>query len=201
MPFHVALTGNVASGKSTVAEMLRDRGATIIDADVLARRAIEPGTAGFDAVVDRFGEGIVASDGSIDRAALRRRAFNNPAERDALNAIVHPVVGRLRAEELESARKRGDRIVISDIPLLFEVGLHHAFPAIILVDASPATRLERLTRYRGLSEADARAIIAAQMPSDEKRPLATWVIDNDGTHDQLARQVAATWLSLEARAR
>ena len=198
-PLQVALTGNIASGKSAVAELLRAKGATIIDADVLARRAMEPGSPGFDAVVDRFGESVLTPDGALDRARLRHRVFNNAAERDALNSIVHPIVAELRDLELQDARDRGDAVVISDIPLLFEVGLHHAFEAVILVDASEATRLERLVRNRGLAEDEARAMIAAQMPSDQKRPLATWVIDNDGSRDQLAGQVDALWSSIVAR--
>ena len=198
-PLQVALTGNIASGKSAVADLLRAKGATIIDADVLARRAMEPGSPGFDAVVDRFGESVLTPDGALDRARLRHRVFNNAAERDALNSIVHPIVAELRDLELQDARDRGDAVVISDIPLLFEVGLHHAFEAVILVDASEATRLERLVRNRGLAEDEARAMIAAQMPSDQKRPLATWVIDNDGSRDQLAGQVDALWSSIVAR--
>ena len=198
-PLQVALTGNIASGKSAVAELLRAKGATIIDADVLARRAMEPGSPGFDAVVDRFGESVLTPDGALDRARLRHRVFNNAAERDALNSIVHPIVAELRDLDLQDARDRGDAVVISDLPLLFEVGLHHAFEAVILVDASESTRLERHVRNRGLTEDEARAMIAAQMPSDQKRPLATWVIDNDGSRDQLAGQVDALWSSIVAR--
>ena len=142
---------------------------------------------------------MLTPDGALDRARLRHRVFNNAAERDALNSIVHPIVAELRDLELQDARDRGDAVVISDIPLLFEVGLHHAFEAVILVDASEATRLERLVRNRGLAEDEARAMIAAQMPSDQKRPLATWVIDNDGSRDQLAGQVDALWSSIVAR--
>jgi dephospho-CoA kinase len=105
----------------------------------------------------------------------------------------------LRDLELQDARDRGDKVVISDIPLLFEVGLQHAFEAVILVDASEATRLDRLMQHRGLSEEDARAMMAAQMPSSQKRPLATWVIDNDGSRDQLAVQVDAVWSAIKAR--
>jgi dephospho-CoA kinase len=198
-PLQVALTGNIASGKSAVAELLRAKGATIIDADVLARRAMDPGSPGFDAVIERFGASVLTPDGALDRARLRHRVFNNAAERDALNAIVHPIVAELRDLELQDARDRGDAVVISDIPLLFEVGLQHAFEAVILVDASDATRLDRLVRNRGLGENDARAMMAAQMPSSQKRPLATWVIDNDGSRDQLAEQVDAVWSSIQAR--
>jgi dephospho-CoA kinase len=192
-PLHVGLTGNIASGKSTVARLLADRGATIIDADALARDAVAEGTPGFRAVVERFGAAVVAPDGALDRAALRRRVFTDEPSRQALNAIVHPEVGRLRDALLREATERGDPVVISDVPLLFEVGLERSFDAVILVDAPAAEREARLVRDRGLSHEDARAMIAAQWPSDRKRDGATWVIDNDGTTEQLQARVAAVW--------
>ena len=118
---HLALTGNIASGKSTVASLLKAHGATIIDADLLAREAVRPGTAALEAIVDRFGPSVLQADGLLDRPALRRHVFRDPVARDALNAIVHPAVGRLRDEQLAAATRRGDAVVISDTPLLFEV--------------------------------------------------------------------------------
>jgi len=197
---HLALTGNIAAGKSTVASMLAAHGATIIDADVLSRQAVAPGTAGLDAVVDRFGTQVLAADGSLDRAALRARVFNDAAARDALNAIVHPAVRRLRDEAVRAAVKRGDRIVISDIPLLFEVGLEHAFDGVILVDAPEAMRRERMVHERGLSEPEAQAMIDAQWPSDRKRAGATWIVENDGSRETLAARVEAVWRDVEALA-
>ncbi len=197
---HLALTGNIASGKSTVAALLAARGATIIDADVLAREAVAPGTPGLEAVVDRFGNGVLAADGSLDRAALRVRVFHDPVARDALNAIVHPAVRRLRDDAVAAARARGDRIVISDIPLLFEVGLEHAFDGVILVDAPEGMRRDRLVRDRGLSAADAQAMIDAQWPAARKRAGATWVIDNVGDRDALGPRVDELWDEIEARA-
>jgi|JI10StandDraft_1071094.scaffolds.fasta_scaffold11353_3 dephospho-CoA kinase len=197
---HVGLTGNIASGKSTVARQLAEAGATVIDADVLAREAVAPGTDGFAAVVDRFGEAYVGPDGHLDRAALRRLVFRDPVAREALNAIVHPAVGRLRDARLAAAAARGDHIVVSDIPLLFEVGLEHAFDAILLVDAPVDARRERLIRDRGLSAADAEAMIAAQWPSERKRIGSTWVIDNDGSREQLQSRVAAAWRDMTALA-
>ncbi len=190
---HLALTGNIASGKSTVAALLAQHGATIIDADVLARESVAPGTPGHEAVVERFGPQVLATDGTLDRAALRQRVFNDPAARDALNAIVHPAVRRRRDDAVAAARARGDRIVISDIPLLFEVGLEHAFDGVILVDAPESVRRERIVHDRGLSAAEAQAMIAAQWPSDRKRAGATWIVDNDGPRDALALRVAAVW--------
>ncbi|MES2524304.1 MAG: dephospho-CoA kinase [Gemmatimonadota bacterium] len=197
---HLGLTGNIASGKSAVAALLAAHGATIIDADVLARDVVAPGTAGFEAVVDRFGPGVVGADGSLDRAGLRRLVFSDPVRRDALNAIVHPAVGRLRESRLAEARARGDRVVVSDIPLLFEVGLEHSVQGVIVVDAPESTRLARLTGDRGLSREDAEAMMRAQWPSAEKRRGATWVIDNDGSRAQLAERVAELWRAIEAMA-
>lgn len=196
----VALTGNIASGKSAVASLLAAHGATILDADVMAREVVEPGTPGFEAVVEQFGDQVVLPDGTLDRPALRRIVFADPARRSALNAIVHPAVGRLRDVRLAEARARGDRIVISDIPLLFEVGLEHSFDGTIVVDAPEAVRLERLARDRGLPEEEARRIMAAQLPSERKRAAATWVIDNDGSRAQLASRTASLWQSLLAEA-
>ena len=195
-PLHLGLTGNIASGKSTVTRQLAALGATIIDADVLARAAIAQGTPGFAAVVDEFGPGVLASDGDIDRAVLRSRVFHDPQAREALNAIVHPAVRRLRDAEYDAAVAREDRIVISDVPLLFEVGLDHAFDGIILVDAPPDVRRDRLIRDRGLAPADADAMMAAQWSSARKRAGATWVIDNDGSREQLQARVAALWDTL-----
>lgn len=196
---HLALTGNIASGKSTVAALLAAHGATIIDADLLAREAVAPGSAGLDAVVERFGSRVLLADGTLDRAALRQIVFHNPALREALNAIVHPAVRRLRDAAVHAAEARGDRVIISDIPLLFEVGLEHAFDGVIVVDAPPAERLARMVRDRGLSAADAQAMIDAQWPSDRKRAGATWVIENDGTREGLAAQVEALWRSIAQR--
>lgn len=194
----LALTGNIAAGKSAVARLLAQHGATIIDADVLAREAVAPGTPGLAAVVTRFGPGVLAPDGTLDRAALRAIVFADPAARAALNAIVHPAVGERRDRALAAARARGDRVVISDIPLLFEVGLEQAFDGVILVDAPEAEREARLVRDRGLSPADARAMIAAQWPASRKRAGARWIIDNDGSRSALAAQVDALWPQLVA---
>lgn len=193
---HFALTGNIASGKSTVAALLAEHGATIIDADQLAREAVAPGTPGLQAVLDQFGPALLLPDGTLDRAALRRHVFRDPAARDQLNAIVHPIVRRLRDDAVEAAGLRGDAVVISDIPLLFEVGLERAFDGVILVDAPPAVRQARLVRDRGLSPEDAEAMIAAQWPTERKRAGATWIIDNDGPREALAPRIAALWPAL-----
>jgi dephospho-CoA kinase len=192
----VGLTGNIGSGKSTVAQMLSERGATIIDADVLARRAVELGTAAFDKIVARWGSDVLAPDGHLDRSALRRVVFTDHEQLEELNQIVHPEVERLRARLVEQARVRGDRIVICDIPLLFERHMTDRFDRIILVDAHRAIRLERLVKDRGLRETEAMDMIAAQMPAELKRARADFVIDNDGTLTQLERRVQDVWAEL-----
>lgn len=194
---HLALTGNIASGKSTVAAMLAARGATIIDADLLARDAVAVGTPGLDAIIERFGTRMLRPDGSLDRAALRITVFHDPIAREALNAIVHPAVGRLREEALYTAAARGDRMVISDIPLLFELGLEHGFDGVILVDAPVALRLERMMRDRGLPLDDAQAMINAQWPIERKRAGSDWIIENDGSRAELEARVDALWAQLQ----
>jgi dephospho-CoA kinase len=194
----VGLTGNIGSGKSTVAQMLSERGATIIDADVLARRAVELGTVAFEKIVRRWGQQVLAPDGHLDRSALRRIVFADHEQLEELNQIVHPEVERLRIRLVDQARKRGDRIVVCDIPLLFERHMTDRFDRIILVDAHRALRLERLVKDRGLRETEAMEMIAAQMPAELKRARADFVVDNDGTLTQLERRVQDVWVSLAA---
>jgi dephospho-CoA kinase len=197
----IALTGNIASGKSAVAARLARRGATIIDSDVLARRAVEPGSAALREIAERWGEEVITPEGTLDRAALRRIVFDRPEEREALNAIVHPEVGRLREQEVAAARARGDRIVICDIPLLFEVGMENAFDRVVLVDAPAEVRLQRLVRDRGLDEGEARRMISAQMPSATKRARADFIIENDGGLHELDPRLDAVWDALKREAR
>jgi len=192
----VGLTGNIASGKSTVTQLLSERGATIIDADVLARRAVERGTTGYEAISRRWGTSVLAPDGHLDRPALRRIVFGNPKELEALNDIVHPEVERLREKLIAEAKARGDRVVICDIPLLFEKKMVDLFDKILLVDAPRPLRLERLVSERGLRETEAMAMIAAQMPAELKRARADFVIDNSGTLSDLEARVDDIWKTL-----
>jgi dephospho-CoA kinase len=196
----VGLTGNIGSGKSTVAQLLSERGATIIDADVLARRAVEVGTAAHKAIVERWGTSILEPSGMLDRAALRRIVFSEPSELEQLNALVHPEVERMRAALVEQARLRGDKLVVCDIPLLFERRMTDVFDKIVLVDAPRPVRLERLVRERGLRETEAMAMIVAQMPAELKGARADFVIDNAGTLAQLDARVAEVWGALEQAA-
>src|SRR3954471_24395068 len=197
----VGLTGNIGSGKSTVTQLLSERGATIIDADVLSRRAVEVGMPAYKAIAARWGTSILSGDnGPIDRAALRRLVFSDPEELEQLNAIVHPEVERMRAALVEQARQRGDRLVVCDIPLLFERRMTETFDRIVLVDAPRPVRLERLVRERGLKETEAMDMIVAQMPAELKRARADYVIDNVGTLTQLDARVAEVWGALEQAA-
>ncbi|MBX3133839.1 MAG: dephospho-CoA kinase [Gemmatimonadaceae bacterium] len=194
----LGLTGNIAAGKSVVAARLAALGAPIVDADLLAREAVEPGAPALAAIVARFGPGVLAADGRLDRAALRRIVFTDAAARDALNAIVHPEVDRLRRAALARLRASGATVVVCDIPLLFEAGLESAVDRIILVDAPAAVRKERLIRDRGLSPAEADAMIAAQMPPESKRAQAHHLLDNSGSREALDAQVDALWAELTA---
>lgn len=196
----IGLTGNIASGKSTVARLLSERGATIIDADVLARRVVEPGMPAFDEIVRRWGAVVVAPDGSLDRDALRRLVFSQHEQLEELNGIVHPEVAAYRDRLVNEARQRGDRLVVQDIPLLFERGIVEQFDRIVLVDAPRPVRLERLTRQRGLTETEAMDMITAQMPAELKRARADYIIENVGTVRELEERVSDVWHALEREA-
>jgi len=194
----VGLTGGIGSGKSTVAGMLSERGAVVLDSDVLAREAVEPGTSGFDAVVARFGDGVLGSDGTLDRHALASIVFADDAARADLEAIVHPAVRRAIAEAV-AAHAHTDDVVVVDSPLLIETGAHEGFPLVVVVTASADARVARLVE-RGMDEADVGARMAAQMPLEEKVALADLVVENDGTPAELEERVDRLWSDLRARA-
>jgi dephospho-CoA kinase len=198
--FRVGLTGNVGAGKSAVLELLKGWGAWAIDADVLAREAVLPGTPALAAIVERFGRGMLQTDGALDRAMLRRRVMTDAKGREALNDIVHPVVARLTAEREQEAGRAGARIVVHDVPLLFEALDPDTFDAVVLVDAPTAVRKDRLMQARGLSAAEADDLIAAQTPSAGKRAKSHFVIDNDGPREALERRAREVWSELLARA-
>ena len=190
----LGLTGGIGSGKSTVARMLADRSAVIVDSDVLAREVVEPGTEGFDAVVRRFGSGIVGANGELDRPALAALVFTDDDARRDLEAIVHPLVRRRVAEEV-AARMGTHDVIVLDSPLLIETGTYRDCQQVIVVSALPETQIRRLVQ-RGMDEADARARLAAQMPLEEKRELADVVLDNEGTLEELEAQVDRFWRGL-----
>jgi dephospho-CoA kinase len=189
----IGLTGNIASGKTAVSDLLAERGATIVDADILAREAVTKGSPALDAIVSRWGEGVLDREGNLDRSALRGIVFQNQTDLDALNEIVHPEIQRLRAEDIADAQARGQQIVVCVIPLLFERHLADDFDSIVLVDAPRSVRLERIVRDRGIDEAEAMKMIAAQMPADLKRARADYVIENDGTMEKLEAEVDRVW--------
>jgi dephospho-CoA kinase len=186
----IGLTGGIGSGKSTVSRLLVERGAVLVDADVLAREVVAPGTPGLAAVVEAFGPQVLAPDGSLDRPALAAVVFADPEARARLDGIVHPLVRR-RAAELVAAAP-ADSVVVQDVPLLVETGQAAAFDLVLVVEADPQTRVARLVQ-RGLSEDDARARIAAQASDEQRRAVADVVLDNSGTVAELAAQVDWLW--------
>ncbi|GHH94291.1 dephospho-CoA kinase [Streptomyces capillispiralis] len=195
----VGLTGGIGAGKSEVSRLLVECGAVLIDADRIAREVVEPGTPGLAAVVDAFGEEVLAADGRLDRPKLGSIVFADPERLAVLNAIVHPLVGA-RSRELEQAAA-ADAVVVHDVPLLTENGLAPLYDLVIVVDASPETQLDRLVGRRGMSEEDARARMAAQATREQRREIADIVIDNDVPLDELERRVKDVWAELVRRAR
>ena len=194
----VGLTGGIGSGKSTVARLLEKRGAVVFDADLLAREAVEPGTPGHASVIERFGADVLAPGGELDREALASIVFADPSARRDLEEIVHPEVRRLFAEGSEAYRDT-DRVVVFSAPLLVETGMHTAFEILVVVSATVATQIERLMRQRGMSESSIRARIVAQAPLEDKAAVADFLVDNEGTLDELESQVDRLWSDLSAR--
>jgi dephospho-CoA kinase len=195
----VGLTGGIGSGKSTVARLLEKLGAVVFDADLLAREAVEPGTPGHAAVIERFGADVLAPGGELDREALASIVFADPAARRDLEQIVHPEVRRLFAEGSDAYRD-SDRVVVFSAPLLVETGMHTAFEVLVVVSATIATQIERLMRQRGMSEPSIRARIDAQAPLEDKAAAADFLVDNEGSLDELESQVEQLWNDLSTRA-
>jgi dephospho-CoA kinase len=196
---NVALTGNVASGKSSVAASWEATGVPVVSADELSRRAVLPGTDGLREVVDAFGESVLAEDGTLDRARVRDIVFQDEERRRALERILHPRIRDLRAAWLEEQRAAGAPLVVSEIPLLFETGAQTDFDVTVLMDAPEEVRRRRLERDRGLSAEEARRIMGAQMDASRKRELADVVIDNTGTLEELEAEAARVLDELRAR--
>ncbi|MFF7131605.1 dephospho-CoA kinase [Streptomyces sp. NPDC008196] len=195
----VGLTGGIGAGKSEVSRLLVEHGAVLIDADRIAREVVAPGTPGLAAVVQAFGEEVLAEDGSLDRPRLGSIVFADPDRLAVLNSIVHPLVGA-RSRELESAAAE-DAVVVHDVPLLAENALAPLYDLVVVVDASPETQLDRLVRLRGMTEQDARARMAAQATREKRLEIADVVIDNDVPLDELHRRVREVWGDLVRRAR
>jgi dephospho-CoA kinase len=194
----IGLTGGIGSGKSTVSGLLAERGARVVDADRLAREVVEPGTPGLAAVSEAFGPEVLTADGALDRPALAALVFADPDARARLDGIVHPLV-RARAVEL-IGEMPADAVVVQDIPLLVETGQAGSFDVVLVVRADPEVRVARLVA-RGLTEADARARIAAQATDEQRAAVADVVLDNSGTLDDLAAQVDRFWTERVARRR
>lgn len=195
----IGLTGGIAAGKSVVARRLAELGAVVIDHDVLAREVVEPGTVGLEEVVDAFGEGVLAADGSLDRPALGRLVFDDAAARARLEGILHPEIRRLAAEREALAGAADDRaVVVHDIPLLVETGQADRFHLLVLVHAPAELRVARLVDGRGLDESAARARVGAQATDEERTAVADVVLDGSGPVDGLREQVDALWERLRS---
>jgi dephospho-CoA kinase len=194
----VGLTGGLGAGKSTVARLLAERGAVVVDADDLARKALEPGTSGFEQVCDLFGRDILDPGGRINRRELAARVFADEGKRRALESITHPEVFRLLAETVE-AHRGTDAVVVFDAPLIIETGFHEAVDVLVVVTAPEEAQVERVVREREMSEGEARARIASQVGEARRHELADLTIANDGDLEQLRSRVDALWRELANR--
>jgi dephospho-CoA kinase len=194
----VGLTGGIGSGKTTVARLLADRGAVIIDADELARETLRPGTRAFDQVWALFGDEVITPEGQLDRGAIAAVVFADEEKRRALESITHPEVFRLLAEAVEWHRD-SDNVVVFDAPLIIETGFHEACDVVVVVTASEEGRIERLRRDRGMSAAEASVRIAAQAGAEAREGVADVIIGNDGDLAALEKQVDELWRDLDAR--
>lgn len=192
----VGLTGGIGAGKSTVSRLLAERGAVIVDADAITRELQAPGQPVLAAIVERFGPGVVAPDGTLHRQALADIVFNDPAALKDLNGIVHPAVGAETARRIEAERTTG-RVVVLDVPLLVETG-RKGLSGILVVDVPVEIAIGRLQRDRGMTEADARSRIARQATRDERLEKANRVVDNSGDPESLARQIDDAWAWMQS---
>jgi dephospho-CoA kinase len=197
----VALTGNVASGKSSVASIWFHAGVPVIRADDLAREVVAPGSLGLERVRDLFGPEVLDADGALDRARLRDRVFRDSADRERLEAILHPLIRARREEWLSAREEEGVNLAVAEIPLLYEVGLEAEFDVVVVVDAGVALRHKRLVEDRGIDGEEATRIMQAQMPSSDKLERADYVLDNQGTLEDLEIRALALLDLLQARAR
>jgi dephospho-CoA kinase len=200
----IGLTGGIASGKSVVADRLALLGAVHIDADELARQAVEPGSPALARITDEFGQSVIASDGSLDRAALGAIIFTDPDRRAVLNAIVHPAVKELARERIRvAADANPDAVVVYDVPLLVEAGVNgdYKFDLIVVVHASIETRIKRMVDIRGMSREEATHRLNSQATDTERLAIADVVINNDGTLEDMLRQVDELWQRLTVSGR
>ena len=193
----VGLTGGIASGKSLAAGFFSGRGALVLDADIVAREAVMPGSQALERIADRFGTGVLDPSGALDREKLGSIVFADQGQRKALERILHPLILSALFARIDDLQQQGRRgIVVSDLPLLFECGLQDRFDATVLVFADAATQQQRLCKRSGLSPVQARQRLDAQMPIAEKRRLADFIIDNTGSPAELESRVAGVWDAL-----
>lgn len=197
----VGLTGGIGSGKSAVAAELSSYGAVVVDADAIAREVVEPGTPGLAEVVARFGDGVLAQDGGLDRAALGEIVFTDQDRLAELNAIVHPRVAERSDELMAQARAEGAEIVVYDVPLLVENGLESLYDVVVVVDAPDRVRIERVSRDRNMPREQVRDRIRAQADRQRRLDAADLVVDNSGTREELRERVARLWRELRVRVR
>jgi dephospho-CoA kinase len=193
----VGLTGGIGAGKSEVSKRLASHGAIVIDADLIAREVVAPGTSGLTAVVEAFGPGVLGPDGALDRAVLGDIVFADKQKLATLNAIVHPLVGA-RMRELEESAGLGS-IIVHDVPLIAENDLGSSYDLVIVVDAPPRLQLDRLVRLRGMTGEQSQARMAAQAERDQRLSIADIVVDNSGSLAELDRQVGDLWAELRRR--
>ncbi|MCW2778786.1 MAG: dephospho-CoA kinase [Frankiales bacterium] len=189
----IGLTGGIGAGKSTVSRLLASWGAAVVDADLLAREVVEPGSEGLAEVVAAFGQDLQRPDGSLDREALGARVFPDPEALQRLNGLLHPRIGRLTLERMAEAEAAGAPVLVHDVALLVENGLAGSYETVVVVDVPPQVQLDRLVRLRGMTEDDARARIARQATREQRLAAATDVLRNDGTREELEAQVRALW--------
>lgn len=196
----VGLTGGIGSGKSTVAQLLREHGAVVIDADAISRQLTAKGSPVLDQIRDAFGTHVLTDTGELDRAALAKIVFDDETARERLNSIVHPAVRQESARLVDEAARAEtfSGVVVQDIPLLVETGQADSFDGVIVVEAPESVRIDRLVTARGMKEDDARSRIRSQATDDQRRAVATWIIDNSGDRETTTAQVATLWDELTA---
>lgn len=198
--WRVGLTGNLGAGKSTLSELFRRWGAAVADADDVAREVTEPGEPALAAIASEFGPDVLDRGGRLDRDALRRQVARDPVARRRLEAILHPAIDARLARRLDEAEAAGAAVAVAVVPLLFETGMESAFDAVVVVDAPEETRVARVVAAGKMTEPEARAIAAAQMPAAQKRARADFVVENDADLETLERRARDVWEHLRARA-